>query len=77
LEKQKQLLISIRRSKHITSRQVADKAHVPLSTEYTAEIGGLVSKEDAERVLEAFSELAGMKYTLENVQVNLKHAVEV
>jgi hypothetical protein len=69
-----QLLINIRRSKSITSKQVADLARVSLATVYVTEIGGRVKRQDAERVLEAFSELAGTKYTFNNVKVDIIQA---
>lgn len=68
---QKQLLVAIRRSRNITSKQVADLAHVSLATVYVTEIGGRVKKQDAKKVLEAFSELAGMEYTFSNVKVDI------
>jgi hypothetical protein len=70
-----QLLINIRRStKNITSKQVADLARVSLATVYVTEIGGRVHRLDAEKVLDAFSQLAGQRYTFNNVRVDIIQA---
>jgi hypothetical protein len=47
-----------------------------LRDEYLVEIGGTVSLEVAKKVLHAFSELVGKKYTLEDVDVVLKQSDE-
>ena len=71
-------LQTLRRKTPLTSREVAEAAGVPLRIEYVMEIGGVVTKEDAENVLAAFSRLTGRPYSLENVQVNLtQHAARL
>lgn len=62
---------ALRRKTPLTSRQVAEAAGVPLRVEYVLEIGGMVTQEDAEKVLAAFSRLTGEPYSLHNVQVQL------
>lgn len=66
-------LQELRRKTALTSRQIAEAAQVPLRTEYLMEIGGRVEPQDAERVLEAFSQLTGGTYSLNNVQINLAY----
>lgn len=48
----------------LTSRMVAEKAGVSLTTEYLMEIGGSVKREEAEKFINAFSTLVGIKYSL-------------
>jgi hypothetical protein len=57
----------IRRKYGLTSRAVADAAGVELQIEYLLEIGGLVSKQEVEKMLEALSRLTGEHFTTENV----------
>ncbi len=66
-------LQELRRKTALTSRQIAEAAQVPLRTEYLMEIGGRVEPQDAERVLEAFSQLTGETYSLNTVRVSLAH----
>ena len=47
----------LRREKHLTSQQVAEAAGVSLREEYLFEIGGIVSKETEQRIMQAFSKL--------------------
>src|SRR5450755_541899 len=64
-------LQTARREAHLTSREVAEAAGVPLEIEYQMEIGGIVSQEDAEKILAAFSRLSGEACSLDTVQVAL------
>ena len=64
-------LQALRRKTPLTAREVAEAAGVPLRVEYLMEIGALVSQQDAEKVLVAFSHLTGEPYSLKNVQVHL------
>lgn len=64
-------LQALRRKTPLTAREVAETAGVPLRIEYVMEIGGLVSQQEAEKVLAAFSRLTGEPYSLTNVQVHL------
>ncbi len=52
----------------LTSQALAQAAGVPLRIEYLMEIGAWVSRQEAEKVLVALSQIAGHKYTLENVE---------
>ncbi len=71
-------LLALRRKTPWTSREVAEAAGVPLRIEYVMEIGGMVTTEDAEKVLAAFSQLTGQEYSLHNVSVNLmQHAARL
>jgi hypothetical protein len=51
----------------LTSRQVADMAGVPLRIEYLMEIGGTVSRQEADQVLRALSTLTGVHCTFQTV----------
>jgi hypothetical protein len=64
-------LQDLRRKTQFTSRQVAEAARVPLRVEYAMEIGGIVTQENAKKVLAAFSHLTGTQYSLRDVQVHL------
>jgi hypothetical protein len=66
-------LQALRRKTPLTAREVAEAAGVPLRIEYVMEIGGVVSQQEAEKVLAAFSRLTGETYSLTNVQVHLAH----
>lgn len=69
-------LMRIRQAHNLTSRQVADQAGLPLRVEYVAEIGGLVGKEDGEKIAEALSDLTRKHYTLDALGLVLKQEVE-
>src|SRR5579875_649584 len=49
----------LRREKGLTSRQVAEAAGVSLREEYLFEIGGIVSKEIEQKIMQAFQQLTG------------------
>jgi hypothetical protein len=66
-------LQTARREAHLTSREVAEAAGVPLGIEYQMEIGGIVSQEDAEKILAALSRLSGETCSFASVQVSLSH----
>jgi len=71
-------LQALRRKTPLTAREVAEAAEVPLRIEYVMEIGGMVSQQEAEKVLAAFSRLTGEVYSLTNVQVHLtQHAARL
>ncbi len=57
---------------HLTSRQVADAAGVPLWVYFQAEIGCPVSREDAEKILPTLSRLIGLLLTLDDVYLPLR-----
>ena len=56
-------LQDIRREYNISSRALAEAAGLELRVEYLMEIGGPVSRENAERVLQALSSLTNKLYT--------------
>lgn len=60
-------LQQIRREHDITSRAVAEEACVDFSTEYLLEIGGAVERDDALKILQAFSVLTGEQCTVDTV----------
>ena len=66
-EKLHPTLRDVRRLHDLTSQSVADAAGVPLRTEYLMEIGGVVSREDAEKVMTALSTLTQYRYTLDTI----------
>jgi hypothetical protein len=72
----KPTLMQVRRDKGLQSSQLASAANLPLRIEYQAEIGVLVDKEIAERILYALSCLTDEKYTLDNVVINIKSEVK-
>ena len=57
-----------RRAHGLTSRAVAEEAGVPLRVEYLLEIGGAVSRAEAQRVLQALSRLTQTPYTEKDFQ---------
>ena len=67
-------LMTIRQAHELTSKQVADKAGLPLRVDYVAEIGGLVA--DAKKIAQALSTLAGKQYPLEELGLALKKLEE-
>ena len=60
-------LQQIRREYNITSRAVAEEAGVDFRTEYLLEIGAAVERDDALKVLYAFSILTGERCTVDTV----------
>ena len=60
-------ILEIRREHNITSRAVAEAAGVEFRTEYLLEIGGIVERTDALKILQALSILTGKYYTEDNV----------
>lgn len=69
---QKETIKQIRQRYDLTAQRVAEMASVPLRVEYVMEIGCPVSKEDAEKVMQALSALTGDRFTLLNVIINVK-----
>lgn len=56
----------------LTSKQLAKSAGVSLADEFQMEIGGWVSKEDAIKILKAFSIKVGQQYTIHDVSFHMK-----
>ena len=56
----------------ITSADIATRAGINTGTEYGMELGSYVSREDAQRILEAFNTLTGTRYQLEDLNVTLR-----
>lgn len=57
---------------HITTKQLADIAHVPLADVYMMEIGRPISEENAYKVLRAFLHLTGKRLSLSEINVSIK-----
>jgi hypothetical protein len=72
---EKPTLMQIRRDHGLQSSKLANVAGVPLRIEYQAEIGALIYRNDAEKILHALSSLTGMQYGLENVSIQVKSGV--
>jgi hypothetical protein len=62
----KPTVMEIRQAHQLTSQQVADEAGVPLRVAYLLEIGGLVHKREAGKVIAALATLTGEPYTVES-----------
>lgn len=69
MNEKKPTLLSIKHRTGITTEQLATEAGVTLGQAYTVEIGGFVDREVAERVLNAFTKLTGLHYTLDDIQL--------
>lgn len=67
--KQRPSLMEVRQQHHLSSRELAVAAGVPLRIEYLMEIGGRVSREHATQILGALSEMVGRRYDLHNVEI--------
>ena len=65
-------LMQLRQACGLTSRQVADEAGLLLRVEYLAEIGALVTAEDASKLAAALSKLAGKQYPVEQLGLAIK-----
>ena len=69
MNEKKPTLLSIKQRTGVTTEQLAAEADVTLGQAYTVEIGGFVDKEIAERVLNAFTKLTGLRYTSDDIQL--------
>ena len=65
----KPTLLSLRLQTTITTQEVAQKAGVSLTHAYVVEIGGFADRAIAEKVIDAFSQLSGMRYTLDDIRL--------
>jgi hypothetical protein len=72
---EKSTLMQIRRDHGLQSSELANVAGVPLRIEYQAEIGALIDRNEAEKILHALSSLTGTRYSLENVSIEVKSGV--
>jgi hypothetical protein len=68
---QKPTLLQLRRQTSITSTLLAQAAGVTLGQAYAVEVGGFVSIEIANRVLQTFNRLTRMHYTLHDIAQHL------
>lgn len=73
---EKPTLMQVRRDHGLQSQELANHAGVPLRIEYQAEIGALITIDEAERILHALSHLTGTHYSLDSVSINVKREVE-
>lgn len=69
--REKPTLAKLRSEKHLQREHLADAAGVSFQTEYLMEIGGFVTREDAECILNTFNSLAGTRYKLEDLNVRI------
>ncbi len=65
-------LMQLRHDHGLTSQELAQAAGVSLREEYLMEIGAVVNREDALKILQALSTLCGQPYTLNDVDVTLR-----
>jgi hypothetical protein len=63
----------VRQAHHLTWQHIADTAGVPTRVAYVLEIGGLVSKPEACKVIAALSHLTGEPYTLDSFETTTIH----
>lgn len=68
----KQTLLEIKRKTNITTRDIAEYARLPIADVFTVETGGYSSREKAEQVLMAFSQLSGIYITLEDIRIHIR-----
>jgi len=65
-------LMKLRRQKNLTTKHIALAAGLPLRTVYLAEIGGWISKSEAEQITNGLLRLTGIWYTFDELMFNLK-----
>ena len=65
----KPTLLSLRQKTKITTQEVAEKAGVTLTQAYVVEIGGFADRAIAEKVIAAFSQLSGTRYTVDDIRL--------
>ncbi len=73
LEQVKPTLGEVRRKHGLTISQLAETAGIPSREVYQAEIGVAIDHAQAMRLLEALNTLSKQQYTLEMVQISMKH----
>ena len=70
----KPTLLQVRRHHHLTTKEVADLAGVPLRIAYLMEIGGITEREDVQKILAALASLTQQVYTVDdfsNIRIRL------
>ena len=65
----KPTLLSIKRTTSITTRDIAERARLPISDVFVVETGGYSSRENTQRVIVAFNQLSGMHVTLDDIKI--------
>ena len=60
--------VNRKRTRILTTQDIAKKANLPISTVFTLEVGGYSTKEVAQRVITAFNQLSGMQVTLDQIR---------
>ena len=76
MHRRKPTLRDLRARSALSAAELARAAGVPLRVVYLAEIGGVVSQDEAARVLLAFSCLLGRPVTFRDVYMNVRCADE-
>ena len=66
----KQTLLSIRRKTNITTKDIAERAQLPVADVFEIETGGYSSREKAQKVVMAFNQLSGMQVRVEDIRVH-------
>jgi hypothetical protein len=65
----KQTLLEIKRRTNVTTKDIAERARLPIADVFVVETGGFSSKEKAQQVLAAFNHLSGMQVALEDIRL--------
>ena len=65
----KQTLIAIKRQTTVTTREIAERAQLPVADVFVVETGGFTPRETAQKVVAAFNELSGMRITLDDIKI--------
>ena len=66
----KQNLIDIRRNTRVTTKEIAERAQLPVADVFVVETGGFASKETAQKVVTAFNQLSGMSVRLKDIRIS-------
>jgi hypothetical protein len=65
----KQTLLKIKRRTNVTTKDIAERARLPIADVFVVETGGFSSREKAQQVLVAFNQLSGMQVVLEDIRL--------
>jgi hypothetical protein len=66
---EKPTLLSIKRLTTVTTKAIAALAQLSTGDVYSVEAGGYVSREKAQRVIDAFNQLSGMNIKIEDIKL--------
>jgi hypothetical protein len=67
--KVKQTLLSIKRKTNVTTKAIAERAHLSIAEVFIVEMGGPISREKAQKVVAAFNQLSGMHITVDDIRI--------